>query len=73
MPQSLTRLYAHLVFSTKEREHWMDEAIRSRVHAYLVRVIRELESPWVIVGGVADHVHLLFDMGKMVALVKFVE
>ncbi len=26
-----------------------------------------------VVGGVADHVHILFDMGKMHAPVKFVE
>ena len=39
----------------------------------LASVIRDLESPWVVVGGVADHVHILFDMGKMVAPVKFVE
>ena len=30
-------------------------------------------SPWVFVGGVTDHVHILFDMGKLVAPVKFVE
>lgn len=32
-----------------------------------------MESPYVVVGGVADHVHILFDMGKMHAPVKFVE
>ena len=73
MSQSLTRLYAHLVFSTKNRQAFFDETIRSRVHGYLASVIRDLESPWVVVGGVADHVHILFDMGKMVAPVKFVE
>ena len=73
MPQSLTRLYAHLIFSTKNREAWLDEGIRSRVHGYLATTIRGLDSPWVVVGGVADHVHILFDMGKMVAPVKFVE
>ena len=64
MSQSLTRLYAHLVFSTKNRHAFLDETIRSRVHGYLASVIRDLESPWVVVGGVADHVHILFDMGK---------
>jgi REP element-mobilizing transposase RayT len=43
------------------------------VHAYLATVIRDVDSPFVVVGGVADHVHLLFDMGKMNAPVKFVE
>jgi len=73
MPQSLTRLYAHLIFSTKNRQPFLDEGIRPRVHAYLATIIRGLDSKWVVVGGVADHVHILFDMGKMHAPVEFVE
>ena len=64
MPQSLTRLYTHLVFSTKNHTLFLDEAIRPRIHGYLPTVIRDLDSPWVVVGGTADHVHVLFDMGK---------
>lgn len=73
MPQSLTKLFAHLVFSTKNREPTLDDEIRPRVHAYLATIVRSLDSPWVVVGGVADHVHLLFDMGKHHAPVAFVE
>lgn len=73
MPQSLAKLYAHLVFSTKNREPNLDDEIRPRVHAYLATIVRSLDSPWVIVGGVADHVHLLFDMGKHHAPAAFVE
>ena len=73
MPQSLTKLYAHLIFSTKNRQPFLDDEIRPRVHAYLATIIRELDSPWVVVGGVADHVHILFDLGKMRAPVEFVE
>jgi len=73
MPQSLTKLYAHLIFSTKNRQALIDESIRPRVHGYLATVIRDLDSPWAVVGGVADHVHILFDMGKLHAPVEFVE
>ena len=73
MPQSLTKLYAHLIFSTKNRQPYLDEEIRPRVHGYLATIIRNLDSPWVVVGGVADHVHILFDMGKIHAPVEFVE
>ena len=73
MSQSLTRIYAHVVFSTKNREPFLDETIRPRVHAYLASVVRDLNSTWAVVGGVADHVHILFDIGKMVAPVTFVE
>ena len=74
MPQSLTQLHAHLIFSTKNREPFLDAEIRPRVHGYfLATLVRDLDSPFVAVGGVADHVHILFDMGKLHAPVKFVE
>jgi putative transposase len=73
VPQSLAKLYAHLIFSTKNRQPLLDDAIRPRVHAYLATIIRGMDSPWVVVGGVADHVHILFDIGKMRAPVEFVE
>jgi REP element-mobilizing transposase RayT len=72
MPQSHTQLYAHLIFSTKERQPILDVEIRPRVHAYLASLVRDLGSPFVVVGGVADHVHVLFDMGKLHAPVEFV-
>ncbi len=73
MPQSLTKLYAHLVFSTKNRQPFLCGDVQQRVHGYLATVIRSIDSPYVVVGGVADHVHILFDMGKMHAPVEFVE
>ena len=73
MPQSLTKLYAHLIFSTKNCQPFLDDHIRPRVYAYLATVVRNLDSPWVVVVGVADHVHILFDMGKLHAPVEFVE
>ena len=73
MPQSFTKLFAHLVFSTKSRKPILDEEVRPRVHAYLATVVRSFDSPYVVVGGVADHVHILFDMGKLHAPVEFVE
>ena len=73
MPQSLTKLYAHLVFSTKNRQPFLDARIQPRVHAYLATIVRQLDSPWVVVGRVADHVHILFDIGKLHAPVEFVE
>lgn len=73
MPQSLTKLYAHLIFSTKNRKPFVVNEIQERVHAYLATVVRNLDSPYVVVGGVADHVHILFDMGKKHPPVEFVE
>ncbi len=76
MPQSLTQLHVHLVFSTRERQPFLTESIRPRVHAFMATVLRNMGSSYVVVGGVADHVHLLFELPKdripieVVAVVK---
>lgn len=72
MPQSFFEIYVHIVFSTKNREQWLDDAIRSRVHAYLATVIRNEGCPYVHVGGVEDHAHLLVGLGKQIDLVDLV-
>jgi REP element-mobilizing transposase RayT len=71
--QAFTQLYAHLIFSTKDRYPWIDTKIRKRVHAYLAGTLRKMDSPWVVVGGVPDHVHTLFDLGRTTTPANFVE
>jgi len=73
MSQSFTKLHAHLIFSTKNRQPFLDLSIQTRAHAYLATIVRGMDGPYVLVGGVADHVHILFDMGKLHAPVEFVE
>jgi len=65
MPQSLVQIYVHFVFSTKNRQPFLtDIDFRLRVHAYLAATMANLDSPALIVGGVADHVHVLSRLSK---------
>lgn len=65
MSQSLTQIYLHVVFSTKNRVPFLqDRTLRDRLHAYLARTCQNLECPSIIVGGVEDHVHILCRLGK---------
>ena len=65
MPQSLVQIYVHLVFSTKDRQPFLrDVSFRERVHAYLVGICKNHDSPSLRVGGVEDHVHLLCRLSK---------
>jgi REP element-mobilizing transposase RayT len=69
MAQSLTQIYLHIVFSTKNRIPYLtDSKLRERTHGYLVGTCRNLESPSIIVGGVADHVHILCRQAKTVCV-----
>ena len=35
MPQSLSKVIVHIIFSTKDRESWLGLDVRPRMHAYL--------------------------------------
>ncbi len=49
----------HIVFSTKHRLSNIDEDWRTRLHAYIGGIIRNLEAVPEAVGGTNDHVHIL--------------
>ena len=73
MPQSLTHLAVHLVFSTKNREPLIAPEARPELFKYLGGTLNALDCPALEVGGVADHVHLLFVLSKNMGLSKVVE
>src|SRR5260370_14109876 len=73
MAQSLARNLIHLIFSTKNRAPLLQAKIRPELHGYMAGIFINWESPAIIIGSVADHVHALFGLSKNHALVKVVE
>jgi REP element-mobilizing transposase RayT len=60
MAQSLGKILVHLVFSTKERRPFLqDKSVREEMHLYLGGILANLDCQPIVVGGTADHVHLL--------------
>jgi putative transposase len=59
MAHSFTNLLYHLVFSTKNREPWLGEAIRPAMFKYLGGILKDDGGTPLIVNGVTDHVHIL--------------
>ena len=72
MPQSLVKNYVHIIFSTKNRQLFIDKTIESELHADLGGTCKELECPSVAIGGVEDHVHILCLLSKSIALSELV-
>ena len=65
MPQSLARIYVHIVFSTKNRmKHLTGESIRKEMWKYLVSVFGHSDSPAIEIGGMHDHVHAQCTISK---------
>jgi REP element-mobilizing transposase RayT len=68
MPNTYTALYAHIIFSTKNRERSIRADIRPRLHTYLAGIARNLGSTPISIGGVDDHVHLLVRYPSRIAV-----
>ncbi len=74
MPQSLAKVYLHLVFSTKDRTPFLsNRRLRQETHAYLAGACRQLGSPSLIVGGVEDHVHILCYMSRTLSIADLIK
>lgn len=68
MPQSLAKIYTHLVFSTKGRTDTIPKQHLEEVHAYVAGILNDNKCPAVKVGGTANHIHILFVLNRTMAL-----
>jgi len=73
MPQSLSKVILHIIFSTKNREPWLDSAIRPRMHAYLATICRDQGGEALRVGGVADDVHIVTTLPRTLSQAQLIE
>jgi REP element-mobilizing transposase RayT len=73
MANTYTSLNYHVVFSTKNREPWLESGIRERLWPYIGGIARDNGMRALEIGGVADHVHLLLSVPASLALSKAVQ
>ena len=71
MPQSLSNVIIHIVFSTKQRTPYINDDIRSRFHAYLSKIIRDMKSHAYRVGGTKDHIHIACSLPRTITQSDF--
>lgn len=73
MAQSLSCILLHLVFSTKDREPWLDAELRPRAFAYLAVIARDMGCEVYRVGGTADHVHMAIGLTRTLSVADFMK
>lgn len=75
MPQSLAKVAIHIVFSTKNRERWLeDRELRKELFAYMSVILRDnVDSPAILINGVGDHVHALCLLSRKHAIMKVIQ
>ena len=72
MSHSSIWLYAHVVFSTKNRRRLIGKEIQENLWAYMGGIARKNGARALKVGGVPDHVHLLLLLPSMIAIGELV-
>lgn len=73
MPQSLSKLYVHIVFSTKYRRPSIDEEIEQELWTYLGGICKALECNPLRVGGYNDHIHICCQLSRKITQMKLLE
>jgi putative transposase len=57
---SLVKVLIHLVFSTKERVPFINASLQAELYPYMAAIIRHKGGIPLALGGMPDHVHILF-------------
>ena len=73
MGQSLSQIYIHLTFGTKNRFPFIKKEIEEQLHAYIAGTLKKYDSPALIINSVPDHIHILFRLSKNYTIARIAE
>ena len=73
MPQSLSKVLVHVVFSTKDRYPFLTPEVRPELHAYAATVLKSCESPAIVINSVTEHIHVLCALSKNWAICDLIQ
>jgi REP element-mobilizing transposase RayT len=73
MPQSLAKIYLHIVFSTKDRKHLIKSDIESELYKYIAGILKALNCTALLINGTADHIHILNILSRTQAVSHVLE
>jgi putative transposase len=75
MPQSLSKVAIHIVFSTKKRQRFLkDGTLRDELYAYMSKILCDnVDTPAVLINGVEDHIHALCVLSRKFAIMNVIQ
>jgi REP element-mobilizing transposase RayT len=70
MAQSLSNVLLHIVFSTKNRQPWIDGGIEEELFRYIGGICRDIGCPSHRIGGADDHIHIACSLARTITTSK---
>ena len=68
MANTYTQIYIHVVFSVKGRQSLIQKNWKDELYMYISGIARGKEQKVYAIGGVADHIHILFSIKPNIVL-----
>jgi REP element-mobilizing transposase RayT len=62
MTHSYSKLLYHIIWSTKNRENYIDVSVKHRLYGYIRAVIHDKDQHLYAINGMPDHIHLLVSL-----------
>ena len=72
MPQSLSKVYIHYIFSTKNGETKIANVIRKDLHSYIIGTISKIGSYVYEIFANPDHIHILCTLTRTITIADLV-
>ena len=72
MPQSIVRMLALVVFSTKNRADLIHLEIENGLFVYIHGIVENNNAKLIIANGTANHIHVLISLPKKIDVPKLV-
>lgn len=73
MPQSLSTVPIHFIWSTKDRQLFIKTDIEKELFSYMASIFRAFESPALSINGTENHIHALSILSRKITIAKLVE
>ncbi len=68
MPQSLAKIYLHIIFSTKNRNPTLSSNTRQPLYNYMAGILKNHRAEAYEINGTSDHVHVLCLLPRTIAV-----
>ena len=66
MPNTFSQIHIQVIFAVKHREALIDESWRQELFEYTAGILKNKDQKPLIIGGVADHIHIFFGYNNLV-------
>ena len=71
MANTFTQIHIHVVFAVQNRVSLIQKSWQDQLYKYIITIIQKHGHKVLAIGGMSDHIHILFGFRPTTGIVKF--